>query len=63
MSETQIKDVYTIIEQGDEEKGRWVRIGVGFVNRDDSINILLDALPMNGRLNVRNRVRKKEGDS
>lgn len=35
-------------------KPLWTRIGVGFVNRDDSINLLLDLLPVSGRLQIRN---------
>lgn len=54
-----VKDVYTIQESeggsGDGAKDRWTKIGIGFVNRDDSINILLNALPVNGRLHVRER--------
>jgi len=47
----QMKAVYTIQENG--EKSRWTQIGVAFVNRDESLNILLDALPKDGRLHVR----------
>jgi len=31
----------------------WIRIGTGTVNADGSINLLLDALPANGQLQVR----------
>ena len=46
------KVVYTIIERG---KGRrvWVRVGVAFVNRDQSLNVRLDALPISGQLHIR----------
>ena len=52
-----LKDVFAITEreQGSTEKGRWTRIGIGFVNRDNSINVVLDALPLNGRLQIRER--------
>jgi hypothetical protein len=53
-----LKDVYTISERvsgEDEAKDRWTRVGIGFVNRDDSINVVLDAVPVNGRLHIRNR--------
>ncbi len=35
-------------DRDDESKTytRWVRIGVGFNNRDGSINLILDALPL-----------------
>jgi len=45
--------VYTIIEKPGIEKGYWARIGNAWVNRDQSINIQLDALPVNGKLHVR----------
>ena len=45
--------VYTIVE-GKDGKSYWVRIGRVFApNRDGSYNIKLDALPMNGVLQVR----------
>jgi hypothetical protein len=49
-----MKDVFTIRpgREGDN-KGRWVRIGVGFVNGDQSINVKLDATPINGELHIR----------
>ncbi len=53
-----MKDVFAISEKevGSENgKERWTRIGIGFVNRDNSINVVLDALPLNGRLQIRER--------
>jgi hypothetical protein len=47
-----MKVVYTIVERG-EGKSYWVRIGVGFVNNDGSINLRLDAIPTNGTLQIR----------
>jgi hypothetical protein len=46
------KDVYTIIER-DDAKPFWLKIGAAFANRDGSINIKLNALPVNGVLHVR----------
>lgn len=34
-------------------KTHWLRIGVAFVNKDDSINVKLDAVPVNGELQLR----------
>jgi hypothetical protein len=31
----------------------WVRAGTAFVNADNSVNVLLDVLPMDGRLHLR----------
>jgi hypothetical protein len=46
-----MKSVYTIVDRGG--KTFWVRIGVGFTNRDGSLNLRLDAIPVNGSLHVR----------
>jgi hypothetical protein len=47
-----MKSVYTIVERG-QGKSIWVKIGVGFTNRDGSLNLKLDALPVSGTLQVR----------
>lgn len=38
-----------------ENKGGsiWVRAGSAFVNKDGSLNVLLDVLPLDGKLHVR----------
>ena len=48
------KAVYTIVERpGQEKKKHWVRIGTAFTNRDSSLNVLLDANPVNGQIHIR----------
>jgi len=47
-----MKAVYTVVDRG-QGKSFWVRIGVGFTNRDGSLNLRLDAIPVNGTLQVR----------
>lgn len=44
--------VYTIADRGNGRK-YWLRIGVAFVNRDNSLNVRLDAIPLNGQLHIR----------
>ena len=46
------KAVYTITE-GTDGKSYWRLLGTAFVNRDDSLTVLLDAVPVNGRLHIR----------
>jgi hypothetical protein len=46
-----MKTVFTVVERGG--KSFWVRIGAGFTNRDGSLNLRLDAIPVNGMLQVR----------
>jgi len=45
-----------------ENKGGsvWVRAGSAFVNRDGSLNVLLDVLPLDGKLHVREAGEKTE---
>jgi hypothetical protein len=40
---------------------RWVRVGVAFPNRDGSLNVLLDAIPLSGRLQIRDRAEPQNG--
>jgi hypothetical protein len=52
--------VYTVIERG-SGKPFWLRLGTGFVNRDGSLTLKLDALPFNGTLQVREWEVREEG--
>ncbi len=47
-----MKAVFTVVDRG-AGKSYWTRVGVGFVNRDGSITLKLDAIPVNGTLQVR----------
>ncbi|MHB1844361.1 MAG: hypothetical protein ACYCWW_05940 [Deltaproteobacteria bacterium] len=53
--------VYTIIDKPGTDKSFWQRIGSAWVNRDQSINIQLDAFPVNGKLHVREPSERPEG--
>lgn len=58
-----LKDVFSIAEKessSGETRHRWTPIGIGFVNRDNSINVILDAIPLNGRLQIRDRKPKNQ---
>jgi hypothetical protein len=49
-----MKVVYSIIDSiKDGAKPYWQRLGVAFVNKDGSINIFLNGLPVNGKLHIR----------
>lgn len=50
MNKPPLKAVFTIIKDGELTKPIFRRIGTGFVDRDDSLNIVLDALPVSGKL-------------
>jgi hypothetical protein len=44
--------VYSIKER-EGKKSVFIRIGTAFVNKDDSLNVYLDALPIDGKLHIR----------
>jgi hypothetical protein len=46
------RTVYTVVDRGHNKK-LWLRVGVAFVNRDGSLNVRLDAMPVNGQLYIR----------
>jgi hypothetical protein len=47
-----MKVVWTVVDRG-QGKSFWTRVGVGYVNRDGSLSLRLDAIPMSGNLQVR----------
>jgi hypothetical protein len=51
MANNESKPVFAITERG--EKSFWTRVGAAFTNKDGSITIALDALPVSGRLQIR----------
>jgi hypothetical protein len=55
--------VFSIREKSDKgggEKGAvWVKAGSAWVNRDGSLNVYLDVLPLDGRLHVREALDNK----
>ena len=44
--------VYAVVAKN-EGKDVWLRVGSAFENRDGSTTVLLDALPLGGRLQIR----------
>jgi len=46
-------NVYTIRKRQGSDRNYWMKIGVGFVNNDGSINLYLDAAPLDGKLQLR----------
>lgn len=59
----EMKDVFVITPREGEDKAVWTRIGVAFINRDKSLNVILDAVPLSGRLQIRERKPTKNGDT
>jgi len=58
VNDSKMKVVYSITERNG--KSFWNRIGVAFVNKDGSINVKLEALPVNGELQIRDYVAKED---
>ena len=54
---------YTIVETNDDIKDYWQRVGSAWTNKDGSINITLNALPLNGKLHIRAPKADEESDS
>ncbi|HEY8207884.1 MAG TPA: hypothetical protein VIG99_10420 [Myxococcaceae bacterium] len=41
------------IKNTDRKGTIWCRVGTAFVNKDESLNVFLDALPLDGKLHCR----------
>ena len=48
----QKKTVFTIVKKEGKDN-YWLNVGMAFVNKDGSLNVLLNALPVNGELHIR----------
>jgi hypothetical protein len=58
MDQSKMKVVYVITKRG--ERSFWNRIGVAFVNRDGSLNVKLEAMPVAGECQIRDYVPREE---
>jgi hypothetical protein len=61
METAKYKVCYVITERN--ERSYWNRIGVAFINKDGSLNVKLDALPIGGSLQIRDYEPREEFDS
>lgn len=46
--------------EGNDAKSFWTRIGVAFENRDGSYSLILAAIPVNGRIQMRDPLPPRE---
>ena len=51
--------LYQIRDRGEDRKSVWTEVGVGFTNRDGSINLLFNAIPLSGKVQLRTFERKE----
>jgi hypothetical protein len=54
---TETLTAFAITEKG--ESSYWTKIGAAFINKDGSINVELDALPVFGRLQIRHHLERE----
>jgi hypothetical protein len=45
--------VFQVRDRGEDRKAVWTELGIGFENKDGSINLMLNAVPLTGKLQVR----------
>jgi len=60
MDHSKLKICYVINTSGG--KSYWTRIGVAFVHRDGSLNVKLNALPINGEMHIRDSEPRRSDD-
>jgi hypothetical protein len=53
MESKKMLDVFAIPESQDGSKKAWPKIGVAFVNKDNSLNVILDLFPRVGKIHIR----------
>lgn len=58
---SEMYDVMHIKQREGDKPPVWTKVGIGFRNRDDSINIYLDYIPQDYTLHIRKQ-RKPEKD-
>ena len=58
MDNSKMKIAYVITTRNG--KNFWNRVGVAFVNNDGSINVKLEAVPVNGEIQIRDYVPRDE---
>jgi hypothetical protein len=51
------RQVFTVVDRNG--KSYWIRIGAAFANYDGSETVLLDALPINGKMQIRDQGTKE----
>lgn len=54
--------VYTVIER-EGSRSFWLRVGAAWTNRDGSVTLRLDALPVNGVLQIRDAEERRDARS
>ncbi len=53
MDQSKVKIVYNVTERAG--RSYWTRIGVAFVNRDGSLSVRLESMPISGEMQIRDQ--------
>jgi len=53
---------YNIIDKPGLRSRIWSRVGMAWLNRDGSINVVLDSLPLGGRIQLREDDRERRAE-
>jgi hypothetical protein len=54
---------FNIIDRPGMKNRIWSRIGTAWLNRDGSINLVLDSIPLGGRINIREDDRERRSEA
>ena len=46
-------EVFVVKDRGEGQKAWWTKVGSAWTCKDGSLNVQLDALPIDGKLNIR----------
>ena len=60
-SSAKVYKIFSIVEKPGQDRNIWLDIGVGRLNRDDSITCKLDCMPLNGVIQIRPHDGKRNG--
>lgn len=53
MEQSKVKIVYNVTERAG--RSYWTRVGIAFVNRDGSLSVRLESLPVSGEMQIRDQ--------
>lgn len=61
----QRRDVFVVTEreQGGEKRSFWTKVGSAFQNKDGSVTVKLEALPLSGTLQIRDAETPEEREA
>jgi hypothetical protein len=62
MAKVEIKEIFGA-KKVSEEKTIWTKIGVGFVNKDNSINLKFDFIPLDPSITIQLRDPKENREN